>query len=236
MVHGPGSSVRSRVAKSGIPGGTISERGTIRDDRLARLVGRLPQAIAARLLVALEGPVEHRDPLQPLDARHPVPAGHDQPQRESRAGAGAAGRSSRRPAAPPRAAPRPAGGCARIAAPRRPRPRGRAPRKSTSTAPSSTSRLLEQAAQRRAGPLGRAHRLEQPRLAQRPRRERGAAVSGALQRHRERHRRPGAEVVERQRQLARHAAVRRSAASRPGRPRGCRSGSAGSAGRPGVTS
>lgn len=34
-------------------------------DRFARLVGCLPQAIAARLLIALERPVEHRDPIEP---------------------------------------------------------------------------------------------------------------------------------------------------------------------------
>jgi len=43
----------------GDPGGTISERGSIRDTGSPSFVGRLPKAIAARLLIALERPVEH---------------------------------------------------------------------------------------------------------------------------------------------------------------------------------
>src|SRR5205085_4531474 len=50
-------------------------------NRLAVLVGRLPEAITARLLIPLERLVEHGDALDPFHARHPVPPGDDQSQR-----------------------------------------------------------------------------------------------------------------------------------------------------------
>ena len=67
--------------------------------------------------------------------------------------------------------------------------------------------LLEQAAQRHPGPLGVAHRLQQPRLAQGPRREPGAAVPRALHRHLEALRGAGTDLLEGERQLPVHPAA-----------------------------
>jgi hypothetical protein len=50
-------------------------------DRSARVVGRLAEAVAARVLIAGERLGQHRDAREPLDVGHPVPAGDDEPQR-----------------------------------------------------------------------------------------------------------------------------------------------------------
>ena len=55
-------------------------------DRAAFIVGILPVAICADLLVALKGVVENLDPVQPFDACHPVPAGDDHAQRKTMLG------------------------------------------------------------------------------------------------------------------------------------------------------
>ena len=74
--------------------------------------------------------------------------------------------------------------------------RGRGPANATSIASVTHARLLEESAERRAGPLGGADRLEQPRLADRPRLVEHPAVARALERDRLRDARPDAEVVE----------------------------------------
>ena len=50
--------------------------------RGAEIVLRLLLPVLVRLLVALEGLREHGDSVKPLHVGHPVPAGHDQPERE----------------------------------------------------------------------------------------------------------------------------------------------------------
>ena len=80
---GPASTKRVRDRKSGMPGGTISARGRIRVTGVPGSSSRLAQAVARRLLPAAERLVDRRDRAQPLDVRHPVPARHDQPQREA---------------------------------------------------------------------------------------------------------------------------------------------------------
>ncbi len=42
----------------------------------------LPEGVIHRLIVAVERPVGDDDALQPFHRRHPVPAGHDRPQRK----------------------------------------------------------------------------------------------------------------------------------------------------------
>ena len=110
-------------------------------------------------------------------------------------------RSSRRRPAPRREAPRRAGGCARIAVPRRPRRPGPAPVRGPRPR-RPQPRLVEQAAQRDAGPLRVPDRLQQPRLAER----RGSSRARPLPAHSrvtgELRRRQRAQLRERQRKLA----------------------------------
>src|SRR6266511_6475652 len=63
------------------------------------------------------------------------------------------------------------------------------------------ARLLEQGPKRRPPPACGPDRLQEPRLAHRPGLEQRPAVSGALEGHRELRRRPGPDVVEREREL-----------------------------------
>ena len=170
-------------------------------DRLPRVVGRLAEAIAAGLLVALEGLVEDGDPIEPLDAGHPVPAGHDQAQREAVLGRQrlAVHRVGDQHLVAKRLGQRQAAlvllHLAALEAPIE------TPEEHLHRLPLEP-RLVEQAAQRDAGPLGVPDRLQQPRLAERAGREPGAPVAGALQGHGEGRRRQRAQLRERQRELA----------------------------------
>ena len=81
IVQRPGSTIRSRVRYSGIPGHHQRARGDARQ-RLAFFVLFLPHAVALPLLVAGERLVHERDALEPLHVRHAVPTRHDQAQRK----------------------------------------------------------------------------------------------------------------------------------------------------------
>ena len=67
-----------------MPGGTSSERGSIRSTNGAvHVVGVAHEPVRVGLLVALELAGDRGDRAQPLHVRHPVPAGDDQPHRET---------------------------------------------------------------------------------------------------------------------------------------------------------
>src|SRR5581483_648428 len=162
-----------------------------------------PQPVRARLLVAVERPLEDGDPLEPLHVRHAVPAGDDEPQR------GAVLRRKRR--------------AVQVVGEQDVLPKGLVERQAPFVRlldaaidapvgageehllrPLGNTRLDEQRAQRNAGPLPGPDRLGAPRLAHRSRVEVRPSVAGALHRHDRGRGRSGAQVVQRQRELAFH--------------------------------
>ena len=184
-----------------MPGGTSSERGSIRVQGLAGLFLFLPQPVRPGLLVPLEGPVEQLDPLEPLDVRHPVPARNEQAQRETvlRRQRRAVHLVGQEHVVPQRLVQREAALEPLLL-----------PALDAAVEPGEEHldrslahpRLFEQRSQRGAGPAGGADRLQEPRLADRARIEPRAAVPGAL--HRRGHLECWAvtKVLEPQRELA----------------------------------
>ena len=79
---GPAATVRSRVMKSGKPGGTEQRPRQDPRHRHALVVGLLTQPVGL-VLEAVELVVDDLDVGEPLDVRHAVPAGHHQPGREA---------------------------------------------------------------------------------------------------------------------------------------------------------
>ena len=155
----PASTMRLRVMKSGIPGGIMSERGSIRvtgSSRRPRAAGGTDRPPAGSPRTVRRTAVIAREPLH---ARHPVPTGDDEPEREPVLRAGAGHRSSRTRGAPRRASRRRSAGCAR--SPARPPPgsrgrrRGRRARRASSSIPASS----RDRPKRGPGPLGGPDRL-----------------------------------------------------------------------------
>ena len=173
--------------------------------RRARVVLVAPEAVGRRLLVARERLGQHVDPREPLDVRHPVPPGDQHAQREAvlRRQRRAVDRV-RQQRAVERDLEREAAlvGLLDVALHAAVEAREEHLHRAV-----EQPRLAEHVAQRHAGPLGGADGLEQPRLADRPRVEPRAAVARALHRHRARDRRPGAQVLERERQRGPDAAA-----------------------------
>ena len=64
------------------PGGTVSERGSMRHGLPGHALG-VVEAVADGVLVARERLLEQGDPRQPLHVLHAVPARHHQSQREA---------------------------------------------------------------------------------------------------------------------------------------------------------
>ena len=211
------------------PGATFERRRLGRQEALAReevgLAGRdhqrprrhpvdgdalvllgAAEAVAGRLLVAVEGLVHDVDPREPLDVRHPVPARNHQPEREA---------VLRRQRSAVQVV-----GEERIAAERL-RERQRTPvtlldaslDAAVEPGEDDLDRTLErfglreQGGERGAAPASVADRLEQPGLADRPRLHSRPPVAGAFHRRDEVGRGPLAQVAERQRQRLRHAAA-----------------------------
>ena len=79
----PARTCRIRERNSGIPGGAITDRGNLPGHPLAGLVRRAAEGVQHGLLDALERLGDRGDRAQPLDRRHAVPAGHDEPQGEA---------------------------------------------------------------------------------------------------------------------------------------------------------
>ena len=200
-VTGPGSTMRARVRKSGKPGGIISARGRIRVTGSPGSSASLLEPVGDRLLVAVE---RHGDRFDRASATSRASCRTSRARAGgagSRAAARAGGRSSRRRAGPPAASRSAIVEAARVVVlVRRPATPWSAPVKTISTASGPTPASLEERRERRAGPLGGADRLDEPGLADRPRLESGAAVAGALERHRQRCARARAEVVQRERE------------------------------------
>ena len=172
------------------------------DGRPRVVLGGVDQ-VGAGLLVAVERLGEQGDPAQPLDRGHAVPAGHDQPQRV--AVLGREGLAVDPPGEQDLLAHRLGQGQAALVVVLQAAldaPVG--PGEQDLDGPGAGPGLLEQGGQRRTRPLGRAHRLLQPGLADRPRVEPGPAVAGALQRHRRGHHRPPPQLLHGQRQRPLH--------------------------------
>ena len=114
MTHGPAETIRLRVMNSGTPGGAISARGSMRVTGSPGSSSELAQAVRATTGGSpSNGRSTTRDPPEPLDARHPVPARDDEPQRKAVLRRQRLRRSSRTRAAPPAGGRRRARGCAR---------------------------------------------------------------------------------------------------------------------------
>src|SRR3954447_3428902 len=172
---------------------------------LALLVLRLADPVAASLLVAAERAVDDFDAVQPLDARHPVPAGDDEPKRE------AVLRRERLPVHLVRqqhllAERRVQRKAALVHLPLATLDAAVESAKHDLTCAVAHSGFVEQRPERHPGPVGGPDGFDQPGLAQRSWRQLGAAVSGALERHANRGRLAGAQLGERERQLATHLA------------------------------
>ena len=167
-------------------------------ERLTLVVLVAAEPVRVRLLVAGEGLCDDGDPGQPLHVRHPVPAGHDQPERE--AVLGEERRAVHLVGEQHVVAERLFEGkaaledlllAALVAAVE--------PGEDHLPRAIDRPRLGEQRRERRAAPGRGADRLGEPRLADRPRAgEEGAPVAGALRRHFELDRGPRPEVVERE--------------------------------------
>ena len=78
----PGLRYRMRDMKSGMPGGTISDRGRMRVTGVPGIVIRAGHVVRGLLLISAKWAVDERDGMQPLDVRHAVPAGDDEAQRK----------------------------------------------------------------------------------------------------------------------------------------------------------
>ena len=193
--HGPAGTIRLRVGNSGKPGGAISARGSIRDSGSPLVLLGLAQPVGVRLLIALERTVDRRDALEPLHARHAVPAGDEQAEREAvlRRERGTVHLVCEEDLGPVRVEERKAALVRLLDA---------SFQSLVETGEHELDRVIrhaglrQQAAQRRPSPVRGAHGLLQPRLADDVRLDQRAPVSGAFHRHRQLHRRPRTQLVQ----------------------------------------
>ena len=212
-VAGPGAARQGGRAGLDVAGPRHEVRHAGRDhqrarqharDRLAGLAVRSVDPVPHRVLVAVERLLEDGDPRQPLHVLHPVPAGHHQPQREAVLGrqrsavhlvreqrvAGLADRERALVGLRYPALDAAVEGAEEKLDPRVLR-----------------ARLLEQRSEWRACPFRRAHRLGEPRLAERARLQQCPAVAGALEGDRLLHARTLPKLVEGEAQGALHRAA-----------------------------
>src|SRR5918996_3234553 len=168
-------------------------------NRLADLVLIPAEPVGVALLVAVEGLVDHVDAREPLHARHPVPAGNEQPERK------AVLRRERHPVhlvreehvVAERVLERDA---ARVVLLLAALDAAVEPGEQYLDRAVPDSRLLQQASQRRASPACGPDRLEEPRLAHDVRLNVRAPVAGALHGDGDLGGGAGAQNVERERQ------------------------------------
>src|SRR3954470_1068884 len=175
-------------------------------DRVAGVVVVALVGVEDGLLDALEGLRDGRDRPQPLHRRHAVPVGHHEPQRVPvrRRERLSVHRVREEGVAGQRVGDRQAALVVVLDALVEP---AVGAGEDDLDRVVEQPRLLEDAPQRRAGPLGAPDRLLVPRSRDRPRDEVRAAGAGALHHDRHRHRRPSSQVVHRQRERSLDAPV-----------------------------